>query len=141
LLATKLHVPPPRPDLVPRPRLLRRLEEGLHLGHRLTLVSAPAGFGKTTLLSSWVASADRSVAWLSLDEGDNDPAFFWSYVVAALQTVRADVGQTLLAALRAPQHPPIESLLVGPLRDQAALHGLLNKIRDMGLPLLSVERT
>jgi ATP/maltotriose-dependent transcriptional regulator MalT len=75
--------PPSRPNVVLRPRLSERLNEGLH--RKLTLISAPAGFGKTTLLSEWVASCQRSVAWLSLDEGDNDPTRFLAYLVAALQ--------------------------------------------------------
>ena len=85
LLLTKLYIPPPRPDLVSRPRLIERLNEGLH--HKLTLISAPAGFGKTTLVSEWIAGCDRPVAWLSLDEGDNDPARFLTYFIAALQTL------------------------------------------------------
>ena len=90
LLQTKLYIPPVRPELVPRPRLIERLDEGLDLGHRLMLVSAPAGFGKTTLLSEWVRwMGDRRgvatrVAWLSLDEGDNDPVRFLAYLAAAL---------------------------------------------------------
>ena len=71
LLTTKLYIPPIRPDLVPRPRLIQRLDEGLRVGHRLTLVSALAGFGKTTLLSEWAVGCGRPIAWLSLDEGDN----------------------------------------------------------------------
>ena len=90
ILATKLYVPPPQP-VVPRPRLIERLNEGLH--RKLTLISAPAGFGKTTLLSEWVAGCERPAAWLSLDEGDNDPARFLAYLVAALQTVAADIGE------------------------------------------------
>jgi LuxR family maltose regulon positive regulatory protein len=91
LLQTKLCIPPPRPNLVPRPRLIRRLEEGLSPGHRLVLVSAPAGFGKTTLLSEWIAVCGRlgpkvRFAWLSLDEGDNDPARFLAYLVSASLT-------------------------------------------------------
>ena len=78
LLTTKLFVPPPRPNLVPRPRLIRRLDEGLRLGHRLTLVSAPAGFGKTTLVSEWVDQHEEPVAWLSLDDGDGEVARFWT---------------------------------------------------------------
>ena len=74
LLTTKLHIPPPRPNLVPCPRLIPRLDEGHRMGRKLTLISAPAGFGKTTLLSEWVAWAERSVAWRSLDGGDNAPA-------------------------------------------------------------------
>ena len=85
ILATKLYIPPPRPKVVLRPRLIERLNEGLH--RKLTLISAPAGFGKTTLVSAWVAGCDRPVAWLSLDEGDNDPTRFLTYLVAALQTI------------------------------------------------------
>jgi LuxR family transcriptional regulator, maltose regulon positive regulatory protein len=84
ILATKLYVPRPQPRVVLRPRLTQRLDEDLH--RRLTLASAPAGFGKTTLLSEWVAGCERPAAWLSLDEGDNDPTRFLSYFVAALQT-------------------------------------------------------
>jgi LuxR family maltose regulon positive regulatory protein len=88
LLQTKLYIPPPRPELVPRPRLIERLNAELH--RKLTLVSAPAGFGKTTLLSEWIADCGRAdcgrpVAWLSLDESDNDPTRFLIYIVAALQ--------------------------------------------------------
>ena len=72
LLTTKLYVPPRRPNVVLRSRLIERLNAGLH--RKLTLISAPAGFGKTTLLSEWVAECERPVAWLSLDDGDNDPA-------------------------------------------------------------------
>ena len=81
LLTTKLYIPPVRPDLVPRPHLIERLDEGLRLGHRLTLVSAPAGFGKTTLLSEWVGGCERPVAWLSLNESDSDPARFFTYFI------------------------------------------------------------
>ena len=97
LLTTKLYIPPARPELVPRPRLIERLNEGLH--RKLTLVSAPAGFGKTTLLSEWVAGCERPVAWLSLAEGDNDLARFLAYFVAALQTIEGNVGKGALAAL------------------------------------------
>ena len=84
LLTTKLYIPPPRPNLVSRPRLVERLDEGLRLGHRLILISASAGSGKTTLLSEWVAASQEPVAWLSLDEDDNDLARFWMYTVAVL---------------------------------------------------------
>jgi LuxR family transcriptional regulator, maltose regulon positive regulatory protein len=80
VLATKLYIPPSRPKVVIRPRLIERLNEGLRqsrgFGRKLTLISAPAGFGKTTLVSEWVAGCERPVAWLSLDAGDNDPARF-----------------------------------------------------------------
>jgi LuxR family maltose regulon positive regulatory protein len=78
-LLTKLYIPPPRPELVPRPRLIERLNAGLH--RKLTLVSAPAGFGKTTLLSEWVASNGRPVAWLLLDKGDDDPTQFRRHAI------------------------------------------------------------
>jgi len=109
LLLTKLYVPLPRPKIVLRPRLIGRLNEGVHC--KLTLISAPAGFGKTTLVSEWIASCGRPVAWLSLDEGDNDPARFISYLVKALQTIQTGIGEGLLAALQSPQPLQIETIL------------------------------
>jgi LuxR family maltose regulon positive regulatory protein len=102
--------------LVPRPHLIRQLEEGLHLGRRMTLISAPAGFGKTTLLSDWIQQTARPAAWLSLDEGDNDLARFLAYLIAALQRIDPDVGQTARAMLQAPRgasrlEPPLTSLI------------------------------
>jgi LuxR family maltose regulon positive regulatory protein len=111
ILATKLYIPPPRPKIVLRPRLTERLNEGLSSGCKLTLISAPAGFGKTTLVSSWIVSCGRLVAWLSLDEGDNDPARFLFYLVAALQKIKAGIGESLLAALQSPQPPQVETIL------------------------------
>ena len=143
ILATKLYIPPPRPKVVLRPRLIERLNEGLRAGRRLSLLAAPAGFGKTTLLSEWVhqedegrrthAPASRSgvkdesgatihpssfiphaqrsrVAWLSLDESDNDLSRFLMYVVAALQTIDAGLGAEALDLLGASQ-PPAELIL------------------------------
>jgi LuxR family maltose regulon positive regulatory protein len=97
--------------MVPRPRLIEQLNAGLRSGRKLTLISAPAGFGKTTLLSEWVAGSERSVAWVSLDEGDNDPARFLAYFVAALQTIEASIGDGILSALQSPQPPPVETLI------------------------------
>src|SRR5215472_14660036 len=94
ILATKLYIPPPRPNVVLRPRLSERLNEGLH--RKLTLISAPAGFGKTTLLSEWLAACQRSAAWLSLDETDNDPTRFLVYLVAAVQTIASTIGAGVL---------------------------------------------
>src|SRR5229473_2754461 len=94
ILATKLYLPRLRPNVVSRPRLLERLNEGLH--RKLTLIAAPAGFGKTTLVSEWLAGCHRPAAWLSLDEGDNDPTRFLTYLVAALQTIAADLGEGVL---------------------------------------------
>ncbi len=79
ILATKLYIPPPRPKVVLRPHLIERLNEGLSLRHKLTLISASAGFGKTTLVSEWVANCGQPVVWLSLDEGDNAPTHFLIY--------------------------------------------------------------
>jgi LuxR family maltose regulon positive regulatory protein len=111
LLTTKLYIPPVRRDLVSRPRLIERLNDGLHRGHRLSLVSAPAGFGKTTLLSEWVATCGRPTAWLALDSGDNDTARFLAYLIAALQTIEESIGTGVLDRFQAPQPPPIEELL------------------------------
>src|SRR5258708_40225786 len=115
ILATKLYVPRPRPKVVLRHRLIERLNEGLH--HKLTLISAPAGFGKTALVSEWVADCERPAAWLSLDKGDNDPARFLTYLVAALQTVVATIGEGVLGVLQSPQPPPAESILTTLLND------------------------
>lgn len=109
LLATKLYVPTPRPHLVARPRLIQRLNDSLH--RRLTLISAPAGFGKSTLVSAWIADCPRPAAWLTLDEGENELARFLTYLVAALQTVAAHVGNEVLSVLHSPQPPPTEAIL------------------------------
>ena len=115
LLRTKLYIPPPRSKIVLRPSLIERLNEGMHC--KLTLISAPAGFGKTTLVSEWVAVCERPVAWLSLDEGDNDPIRFLTYIVAALQTIASNIGAGALAALQSPQPPSIESILTALLNE------------------------
>jgi ATP/maltotriose-dependent transcriptional regulator MalT len=115
ILATKLYVPPPQPKVVLRPRLIERLNEGLH--RKLTLISAPAGFGKTTLLSEWLAACEQPAAWLSLDEGDSDPTRFLAYLVAALQTIAPNVGEAVLGALQSPQPPPTESILTALLNE------------------------
>ena len=88
LLLTKLYCPSPRPKHIFRPRLIKRLNEGLP--HKLTLVTAPAGFGKTTLISEWVAACERPVAWLSLNEDDKTSPRFLSYLAAALQSIGID---------------------------------------------------
>ena len=113
ILATKLYRPPRRPGVVSRPNLILRLNEGLSASRKLTLVSAPAGFGKTTLVSEWAACCKRPVAWLSLDAGDNDPTCFLTYVVAALQTMTPKIGTGVLGILHSTQNqpPPIELLL------------------------------
>ncbi len=121
LLGTKLHVPRWRRGLVARPRLSERLSRGAESA--LTLVSAPAGFGKTTLLGEWLAAAPadgRSVAWLSLDQRDNDPALFWTYLVAALKTATPEAGAGSLSLLQPPQ-PPSEAGLATLLNDLDAV--------------------
>src|SRR5919199_2516112 len=115
ILATKLYIPPSRPNVVLRSRLSEQLNAGLH--HKLTLISAPAGFGKTTLVSEWVAGCQRPVAWLSLNAGDSDPARFLAYLVAALQTIAPAMGAGVLGALHAPQPPPPETILTALLND------------------------
>ncbi len=85
ILTTKLYIPPPRPQVVLRTRLIERLNEGLH--HKLTVISAPAGFGKTTLVSEWIACCNRPTAWFSLDKEDNDTVRFMNYLIASLQTL------------------------------------------------------
>jgi LuxR family maltose regulon positive regulatory protein len=124
LLETKFHVPRRGRGLVPRSRLIggltRRAESAL------TLVSAPAGFGKTTLLTEWLAewlaaapAEGRSAAWLSLDERDNDPALFWRYLVAALEAAAPGVGSNALGLLQT--QPPNEAVLATLLNDLNAV--------------------
>src|SRR5215211_8559175 len=108
LLATKLHVPRPRPGFLVRPRLLERLSEGT--AHELTLVCAPAGFGKTSLLGDWARRSRQPVAWLSLDGGDSDPTRFWRYVAAALDRFRPGIPERVDALFQGGQ-PPLEAVL------------------------------
>ena len=125
LLATKLYLPGPRESSVARPRLNDHLDRASKT--KLLLVSAPAGFGKTTLLAEWLATGpaspadDRSAVWLSLDRGDNDPASFWRYVIAALRTVAPTVGEEELALLAGPQPPPIQLVLTTLLNDLSSV--------------------
>src|SRR5919197_6393566 len=112
LLATKLAIPPARGALVPRPRLIERLQAGVR--GPLTLLSAPAGSGKTTLLSAWRASPqgrDLPLAWVSLDEEDNDPPRFWRYVLTALDRAAPGVGTAALTLLRSADAPAMEAVL------------------------------
>jgi LuxR family transcriptional regulator, maltose regulon positive regulatory protein len=143
VLATKLFIPPARPNAVPRPRLIERLNEGLRAGHKLALISAPAGFGKTTLVSNWIADCrllnadwtneqtilnpqskigNLKFSWLSLDEGDSDLARFLMYFVAAMQTISPNFGEGVLHTLHASQsQPPTDALLTTLLNELAII--------------------
>ncbi len=144
LLRTKLFIPPARPTRVARRRLVEQLNDGVRSGCRLTLVSAPAGFGKTTLIADWLAhdlegaarraDAPPSSAWLSLDEGDNDPSRFVTYLVAALQRIEAAVGAAVAVMLGAPQPPPLEPMLTALLNDLAQM----DRCGDMQTPAILV---
>ncbi|WP_129676179.1 AAA family ATPase [Candidatus Chloroploca sp. Khr17] len=103
IIKTKINLPALRRSLVLRPRLLASISEGVRQGHLLTLIAAPAGFGKTTLIREWIAAGETPAAWISLDEGDGDPIRFLTYLVAALQTLISGVGDGVLAALQSAQ--------------------------------------
>ena len=122
LLATKLHVPRAHPDFVPRPRLTERLDEALTRG--IVLVSAPAGFGKTSLLADWTCHTPRSVAWLSLDAGDNDPARFWRHAVAALDGVRPGIAARIAPLLGVPAPPSFEGVVTALINELASQLGV-----------------
>ncbi len=135
LLSTKLYIPPIRPKLVPRPRLIERLNAGLGqsggFARSLTLISAPAGFGKTTLLSEWVRQSAVPAAWLSLDEDDDDPVRFWAYLLAALQTLGVGLAQGTLQLVHAAYEPPsAQAILVPLLNEIAALPNMVMLVVD-----------
>jgi LuxR family maltose regulon positive regulatory protein len=151
LLATKLYIPPPRPQLMPRPHLIRRLNEALQPGRKLTLIAAPAGFGKTTLLSEWIynlrltiddlqldtakesqivdpkSKIVNQVAWVSLDDSDNDPIRFWNYVVTALDRLHPERLTEAQRLLHAPQTPL-----------ETALTALVNVLAEAPRPFVLV---
>ena len=121
LLATKLHVPRPQPGFAPRPRLVQALSQGLARGR--VLICAPAGFGKTSLLADWARSGGRPVAWLGLDAGDNDPARFWRYVVAALDQAQPGIAERLGPLLGPPAPRSFEGLVTALINELAAQPG------------------
>jgi LuxR family maltose regulon positive regulatory protein len=129
-LSTKLYIPPVQPNLVRRPRLIQHLEDGYRSGKRVTLVSAPAGFGKTTLIREWIGRQDAGVpfGWLSLDDGDNDPVRFLIYLVAAVRKADPGVGQSIQSSLQAVQVPPLAGLM----------EMLINEISSRPRPFLVV---
>ena len=109
LLNTKLYIPPLRSDLVERQRLVQRLES--NVDRKLTLVSAPAGFGKTTLLSEWIHNRKRSAAWISLDKGDNDLTRFLAYFMSAFRNIEDTLLDEAMTMIESPQLPSIELVL------------------------------
>ena len=138
ILATKLFIPPVRPNLVPRPQLIAQLNQGLQLGRKLTLVSAPAGFGKTTLLSEWLASLEEDkirnpesqipnrTAWLNLDDGDNNLPRFLAYLIAALNPAAEEetaVGKGVLDMIQSPQALPAAAIMTALINDLSAFPG------------------
>ncbi len=127
LLATKLLIPRPRPDLVQRSRLLDRLDENME--RKLTVISASAGFGKTTLLSAWCASLRKKqmpVAWFSLDEDDNDPTRLWVYLINSLGAFESYLGETALSMLVSSELVPIESVITTEYMPAVKLPGSSN---------------
>lgn len=133
LLQTKLYIPSPRRDFVSRPRLIERLNEGLH--RKLTLISAPAGFGKTTLISEWIDQAAASTSpykfgWLSLDEEDNDITRFFTYFSAALQKIDPKIGTAIAEVLQSPEPPPVEPLMITLINQIAAVDAPIALILD-----------
>ena len=126
VLATKLYIPPPRTNLVSRPRLIQDLNKGM--AGKLTLISAPAGFGKTTLVSEWIAGCSCPATWISLDEGDSDPLRFLLYLISAFRAVDPKLGEGLVGRLEAPQSPPVESVLTA----------LINEVNSIGEPFVLV---
>jgi LuxR family maltose regulon positive regulatory protein len=140
LLQTKLNIPPLRPLLVERTHIIEKINEGLLakgaldasqlFNRKLSLISAPAGFGKTTLMSSWIRQLDMPAAWLSLDEGDNEPNRFVYYMIASLQEVQRELGASALSLLQSPQPPPIETLLTLLINDLASMAGRVILVFD-----------
>jgi LuxR family maltose regulon positive regulatory protein len=130
LLSTKLYIPPARLNAIARSRLTEKLLTSLNQPGSFVLLSGPAGFGKTTLLSEFVAGLRWPVAWVSLDEGDNDPIRFWSYLITACESVQAEVGESAWVLLQSPQPLPIESVPSILINDFAGLAGDMVLVLD-----------
>ena len=130
ILTTKLYNPPRKPGLVQRPRLVQRLEDGYNAGKHVTLVSAPAGFGKTTIIGEWITSdgAERPFGWVSLDDGDNDPVRFLIYLVTAIEKSTGHIGHSILTSLQSLQAPILTDLV----------ESLINEISTASKPFLIV---
>lgn len=116
---TKFYIPAPRSRTVIRRRLTEKLNKGLH--RKLTLISAPAGYGKTTLVCEWLAGCERPAAWLSLEQGDTELTRFLTYLISALRTIEEDIGAGVLSILHSPQPTPTESILTALLHELTAI--------------------
>jgi len=138
LLRTKLFIPQVRPSLVPRPRLFAKLDSGLEA--KLTLVSAPAGYGKTTLVADWLnnsaAANDFQFCWVSLDENDNDLARFLAYTAAALNTIEADAALSVVETMGSRQNLPVEAPVPEPVEGLVTL--LINDVAQIDEPFVLV---
>lgn len=128
LLNTKLNVPLVRPSHVQRIELIQKLDKLQE--YKLALIVAPAGYGKTALVSEWIAQSQLKVAWFSIDAGDNDPVRFWDYVIAAIQTLYPDIGKQTLTLLHEPQPLPIETILSTLINELSALPDLFAVVLD-----------
>jgi len=128
LLATKLFTPKRRTDIVSRPRLVQLMNDAVK--RRFTLISAPAGFGKTTLISEWIPHSERCITWLSLDKNDNDVIRFWTYFVASLQTLHNALGSETLALLQAPARPSIEAVVTSLVNEIQGFPDILALVLD-----------
>ncbi|MBK9358550.1 MAG: hypothetical protein IPN08_14395 [Bacteroidales bacterium] len=124
MLLTKLHIPPANQNIVHRPQLYEKLDTGL--SRKLILISAPAGFGKTTIVSDWINQRKIPAAWISLDKGDNDPVEFLNYIISGIQGIHNSFGASTLGLLNSPNRPSDKSI--------AGL--LINEIR---LPIIFID--
>ena len=130
IIKTKITIPQVHPSLVPRLRLSDQIEVGVQAGHKLTLVAAPAGFGKTTAVSTWVRQNERQVAWLSLEESDNEPPLFWTYLLASIRTVLPAFADQIFAALTGTPPAPVMDLVPAFVNELAGLDDLLVLVFD-----------
>lgn len=134
ILTTKLFIPPLRTNYVSRLTLVKKLNEGLQTGSRVTLISAPAGYGKTTLISEWAALCKQPIAWLSLDESDSSQSVFLVYFINALQNINKGIGETILAALQSSQPHQMDALIINLLNEIAVLpHNFILVLDDYHL--------
>lgn len=130
ILRTKLFPPPMRPSQVDRPLLFTRLDDSLRLAQRFILISAPAGFGKSTLIAAWIKKTTLPYVWLTLDESDNDPVRFWRYLVSALQSVFPNFGADIQSALLTPQPPSSRTLIIPLINELVGLGGRVVIVLD-----------